>query len=215
MIKKSTVQEKINKAVAYLRTSSDKQAYEDNKVNILKFAGERNLGEIDFVEEQYTGKLPWKKRIIKSVIDDMSSGDKLIVPALSGLGKSMLEIMEILAAAKDKDIAIYDVKNGWELNGGMQSKILAMIFSMAAEIERDLISKRTADALKTARARGRVLGRPRGTGKSKLDQYREEIVELLKNGSTQIHIARKYKTTQPNLYHWLKKNKLADIKPVY
>jgi DNA invertase Pin-like site-specific DNA recombinase len=215
MTRKNAVQEKMNKTVAYLKFSADEQDYQKNKVNILKFAGDRHLGEIDFVEENYTGKVPWEKRQIKSLIDNLGSGDKLIVPALSGLGKSMLEIMEILAVAKEKDIAIYDVKNGWELNGSMQSKILAMIFSIAAEIERDLLSKRTTDALKTARARGKTLGRPRGTGKSRLDQYREEIVALLKNGSTQIHIARKYKTTQPNLYHWLRKNKLADTRPVY
>jgi DNA invertase Pin-like site-specific DNA recombinase len=205
----------MNKTVAYLKFSADDQDYQKNKVNILKFAGDRNMGEINFVEEICSGKMPWKKRQIKSLIDNLSSGDKLIVPALSGLGKSMLEIMEILAAAKEKDIAIYDVKHGWELNGNMQSKILAMIFSIAAEIERDLISKRTTDALKTAMARGKIIGRPRGTGKSKLDKYREEIVTLLENGSTQIHIARKYKTTQPNLYHWLRKNRLADIRPVY
>jgi DNA invertase Pin-like site-specific DNA recombinase len=215
MKKKNAVQEKMNKTVAYLKFSADDQDYQKNKVNILKFAGDRNMGEINFVEEICSGKMPWKKRQIKSLIDNLSSGDKLIVPALSGLGKSMLEIMEILAAAKEKDIAIYDVKHGWELNGNMQSKILAMIFSIAAEIERDLISKRTTDALKTAMARGKIIGRPRGTGKSKLDKYREEIVTLLENGSTQIHIARKYKTTQPNLYHWLRKNRLADIRPVY
>jgi len=205
----------MNTTVGYLKISSDEGENEQSKAAILKFAGERHLGKINFVEEKYTGKLPWQERKIKTVIDSLGNGDKLIVPALSGLGKSILEIMEILAAAKEKDIAIYDVKNERELNGNMQSEILAMIFSIAADIERDLISKRTMDALKAAREKGKILGRPRGTGKSKLDPYREEIVALLKNGSTQTHIARKYKTTQPNLYHWLKKNRMSDIRPVY
>jgi DNA invertase Pin-like site-specific DNA recombinase len=127
----------------------------------------------------------------------------------------MLEIMEIMAAAKEKGIAIYDVKNALELNGNMNSKIMAMVFKIAVGIERELISKRTIEGLKAARAKGKLLGRPKGTGKSKLDIHREEIIALLKNGSTQVHIARKYGTTQPNLFNWLRKHKLEDIKPVY
>ena len=127
----------------------------------------------------------------------------------------MLEIMEILALAKEKGIAIYDVKNGWDLNGTIQSKVMALVFSIAAEIERDLISKRTKEGLRVARAKGKLLGRPKGPGKSKLDKYTEEIIALLKTGSTQVYIAKKYKTTQPNLYNWIKKNGLQDIKPEY
>lgn len=114
----------------------------------------------------------------------------------------MLEIIEILAIAKEKGIAIYDVKNGWDLNGSIQSKVMALVFSIAAEIERDLISKRTKEGLRMARAKGKLLGRPKGPGKSKLDKYKEEITALLKTGSTQVYIAKKYKTTQPNLHNW-------------
>ncbi len=139
----------------------------------------------------------------------LGDGDHLIVPELSRLGRSMLEIMEMLSIAKDKGINIYAVKGGWELNSSIQSKVVAMAFSIAAEIERDLISKRTKEALAARKAQGIKLGRPRGPGKSKLDQYREEIIALLKNGSTKAYVARKYATTQPNLYNWLKKNKIA------
>jgi DNA invertase Pin-like site-specific DNA recombinase len=204
-----------NKTFAYLRVSTADPDTKKSKADILKFADDRDMGTINFVEEKISGKIPWKKRQIKNIIDELGGGDKLIVPELSRLGRSMLEVMEILAVAKEKNIAIYDVKNGWELNGSIQSKILAMVFSIAAEIQRDIISKRTIEALKAAKANGKLLGRPRGLGKSKLDVYREEIISLLKNGSTQIYIAKKYKTTQPNLYNWLKKNKLSDIKPVY
>jgi DNA invertase Pin-like site-specific DNA recombinase len=217
IMKKIVKPETKKKNFAYLRVSAvDQNTDTDkNKADILKFAYDRNMGTINFVEEKISGKIPWQKRQIKNIIDELGSGDKLIVPELSKLGRSMLEVMEILAVAKEKNIAIYDLKNGWELNGSIQSKILAMVFNIAAEIQRDIISKRTIEALKEAKANGKLLGRPRGSGKSKLDIYREEIISLLKNGSTQIYIAKKYKTTQPNLYNWLKKNKLSDIKPVY
>ena len=126
----------------------------------------------------------------------------------------MLEIMEMLSIAKQKGIYIFAVKGGWELNGSIQSKVVAMAFSIAAEIERDLISKRTTEALRQRKLQGVRLGRPPGPGKSKLDQYREEIVALLKNGSKKNYIAKKFGTTPPNLHNWLKKNKI-DSKPVF
>lgn len=203
------------KTFSYLRVSTEYQETEKNKADVLKFANDRDFGKVHFVEEKVSGTKSWKERKIKRIIDELGDGDKLIVPELSRLGRSMLEIMEILALAKEKGIEIYDVKNGWELNGTIQSKVMALVFSIAAEIERDLISKRTIEGLRVARAKGKLLGRPRGPGKSKLDQFREEIISLIKTGSTQTYIARKYKTTQPNLYNWLKKNRLQNIKPEY
>lgn len=203
------------KTVSYLRVSTEEQETEKNKADILKFCNDRNFGKVHFVEEKVSGTKSWKERKIKKIIDDLGGSDRLIVPELSRLGRSMLEIMEILALAKEKGIAIYDVKNGWELNGTIQSKVMALVFSIAAEIERDLISKRTKEGLRVARAKGKLLGRPKGPGKSKLDKYQEEITALIKTGSTQVYIAKKYKTTQPNLYNWIKKNGLQDIKPEY
>lgn len=203
------------KTVAYLRVSTTDQDNEKNKTDILKFANDRDFGKVHFVEEKVSGVKSWKERKIKNIIDELTEGDKLIVPELSRLGRSMLEIMEIMAVAKEKGIHIYDVKNKWALNGSIESKVMAMVFSIASEIERDLISKRTVEGLKAARAKGRLLGRPRGPGKSKLDAYKEEIIALMKTGSTQVYIARKYKTTQPNLHNWLRKHDLINIQPVY
>ena len=203
------------KTISYLRVSTFEQDTEKNKAAVLKFANDRDFGKVQFVEEKVSGTKSWKERKIKKIIDDLGEDDRLIIPEISRLGRSMLEIMEILALAKEKGIAIYDVKNGWELNGTIQSKVMALVFSIAAEIERDLISKRTTEGLRVARAKGKLLGRPRGPGKSKLDKHREEIISLIKTGSTQVYIAKKYGTSQPNLYNWLKKNVLQGIKPEY
>ena len=205
----------MTKTVSYLRVSTEDQDTEKNKAEVLKFANERDFGRVHFVEEKVSGTKSWKERKIKKIIDELGEGDILIVPELSRLGRSMLEIMEILALAKEKGIAIYDVKNGWELNGTIQSKVMALVFSIAAEIERDLISKRTTEGLRVAKAKGKLLGRPKGPGKSKLDKHREEIISLIKTGSKQTYIAKKYGTSQPNLYNWVKKNGLQGIKPEY
>ena len=121
----------------------------------------------------------------------------------------MLECMEILSIASAAGIRVYAIKGAWRLDEIIQSRIIAMAFSMAAEIERDLISARTTEALRALRARraaGLPLGRPKGPGKSKLDPFRAEIEALLANGSTQKFIAKRYNTTPANLSNWIRKN---------
>lgn len=142
------------------------------------------------------------------VLEELQDSDTIIVAELSRLGRSMLECMEILALASRKGIRIYAIKGNWQLDQTIQSKIIAMAFSMAAEIERDLISQRTTEALRFRKAQGLKLGRPKGPGKSKLDVFRPEIEGLLANGSTQKFIAKRYHTTEANLHNWLKKNGL-------
>lgn len=197
------------KTVAYLRVSTTQQDLEKNKADILNFANNKRFGNVDWVEEKVSGKVSWKRRAIKGIIDKLKKGDRLIVPELSRLGRSMLEIMEILSVAKEKGISIYAVKGGWELNGTIQSKVMAMAFSIAAEIERDLISQRTKEALKARKAAGVKLGRPKGPGKSKLDAYREEILALLKTGVPKTKVAAKYAVNTTTLYNWIKKNNLS------
>lgn len=120
----------------------------------------------------------------------------------------MLECMEILSAAVEKGVRVYAVKGNWSLDSSIQSKIVATAFSMASEIERDLISQRTEQALRYKKEQGVKLGRSLGPGKSKLDQYRPETEALLKNGSTQKFIAGRHGTTEANLHNWLRKNHL-------
>ena len=197
-----------NKTIAYLRVSTMEQDLEKNKADILTFANNKDFGKVKFVEEKVSGMKNWKNRKIKNVIDDLNKGDRLIVPEFSRLGRSILEIMEMLSILKDKEVNVYAVKGNWELNGSLQSKIMAMVFSIASEIERDLISKRTKEALRARKVAGVKLGRPRGAGKSKLDEFKEEIIALLRNGSSKKFVAERYGTSQVNLYNWLRKNSL-------
>jgi DNA invertase Pin-like site-specific DNA recombinase len=196
------------KVVGYLRVSTVSQDLEKNKADILTYANDHRLGNVEFVEEVVSGKVSWKLRKIKEVIDSLGKDDWLIVAELSRLGRSMLEIMEIIGEAKRKDINIFAIKNNWTLNGSIESKILLMVFSMASEIERDLISARTTEALRVRKASGVKLGRPKGAGKSKLDQHTEEIVALLRDGVPKRRVAKKFGTSVVNLYNWIAKNDL-------
>lgn len=197
------------KTTAYLRVSTIDQDLEKNKADILKLANSLELGHVHFEEEKVSGKVSWRKRKIANVLEDSGAGDNIIVSELSRLGRSMLECMEILSIAAQKGVNVYAIKGNWRLDSSIQSKIIAMAFAMAAEIERDLISKRTKEALVAKKANGVRLGRPKGVGKSKLDLYRPEIEAMMNNGSTQAFIAKRYQTTEANLHHWLKQRGLA------
>jgi DNA invertase Pin-like site-specific DNA recombinase len=198
-----------SKTVAYLRVSTTEQDIEKNKAQILHLANERNLGQVHFVEEKVSGKVHWKKRKIAQILDELKLADTIIVSELSRLGRSMLECMEILSIATHKGIKIYAVKGDWQLDHSLQSKVIAMAFSIAAEIERDLISQRTREALRYRKEQGKPLGRPRGVGKSKLDVFKPEIEALLLNGSTQRFVANRYHTTTANLNRWIKRHNLS------
>lgn len=198
--------------ISYLRVSTIDQNLEKNKADILHLANNKNLGQVQFVEETISGRVSWKKRKIAAIIEQLQKGDNLIVSELSRIGRSMLEIMEVLNIAIEKGINVYAIKGDWKLDNSIQSKIMAMVFAMAAEIERDLISKRTKEALQAKKAAGFKLGRPKGPGKSKLDPYRLEIEALLNNGSTQRFIAQKYDTTPANLSLWMKKHGIKSKK---
>ena len=117
--------------------------------------------------------------------------------------------MEILSIASGAGIRVHAIKGSWRLSETIQSKIVAMAFSMAAEIERDLISARTKEALRARKASGLPLGRPKGPGRSKLDRFRPEIEALLANGSTQKFIAKRYSTTPGNFSNWMRKNGIS------
>jgi DNA invertase Pin-like site-specific DNA recombinase len=194
--------------IGYLRVSTNEQDLDKNKADILHLANDKNLGKVHWEEEKISGRVHWKKRKISDVIERLRPGDNLIVSELSRLGRSMLECMEILSIALHKGIHIHAIKGNWQLDNSIQSKIVAMAFSMATEIERELISQRTREALRTKILNGVKLGRPKGPGKSKLDQYRPEIEALLANGSAQKFIAKRYRTSESNLLRWIRKHGL-------
>lgn len=196
------------KTIAYLRVSTVDQNIDKNKADILLLANSLRLGHVQFVEEKVSGKISWRKRKVATILESCQDGDIIIVSELSRLGRSMLECMEILSIATNKGIKVYSVKGNWQLDGSLSSKIIAMAFALASEIERDLISERTKEALRVKKQQGFKLGRPPGVGKSKLDPYRLEIEALLKNGSTQAFIAKRYGTTEANLHHWMTKRSI-------
>jgi len=193
------------KTIGYLRVSTTDQDLDKFRADVLEFVNQRDFGRVEFVQEKVSGKKPWRERELGQVVENLAAGDRLIVPELSRLGRSTIEVLEIIQKAKAADACIYAVKGGWQLDDSMQSKIISTVLAMLAEIERDLISERTREALAAKRAAGVKLGRRPGPGKSKLDEHADEIQALLANGSTKKFVAERYGTTVQNLSHWLRR----------
>lgn len=196
------------KVIGYLRVSTQDQDLEKNKADILTFSNERRLGHVEWVEEKVSGVKTWRKREIAKAVESLNAGDWLIVPELSRLGRSTLDILDLLANLREKQVNVYALKGAWALNGTIESKVFLTMMALFSEIERDLIGARTKEALKARKAAGVKLGRRPGPGKSKLDQYRPEIEALLKNGSSLNFIAKRYKVSGFTIRNWIKKNKI-------
>ena len=197
------------RTMSYLRVSTNDQDNRKFRQDVRAYANRMDFGKVEFVEEKVSGKKPWRNRKIAQLIAEMRAGDKLIVPELSRLGRSTLEVLEILKAAKDNDIAVYAVKENYQLNGdGVQAKMMSTMLALFSDLEREYISMRTKEGLAAARRKGKQLGRPKGPGKSKLDPHRDEIIDKLKLGVPKTKIAKRYSTTPVNLHNWLKKNEI-------
>jgi DNA invertase Pin-like site-specific DNA recombinase len=201
------------RVVSYLRASTADQDTAKNRADVLAFANAKGfVGRVAFVEERVSGLKSWRKRKLAQVVEDLKQGDILIVPELSRLGRSLVEVLEVLNVLTDKDVAVYSVKEAFQLNGqNIQAKVMRTMLGLFAEIERDLISARTKEGLAAARAKGVKLGRPKGPGKSKLDPYEPEIIALLKNGSKKNFVARRYGVTPATLTNWLKRHGLDKV----
>lgn len=199
---------RIGMTYAYIRVSTGKQDIENQRFEILKYANDRKLGNVEFIEETVSGKKSWKDRKLSELIEKLQKGDILIVVELSRLGRSMLEIMELLSILLRKGVELHIVKNKQILKDDLHSKVFAMAFSIAAEIERELISQRTKEALAKRRAEGKPIGRPKGSYSSSLDRYRSQIEEFLSKGVSISSIAKIIGVPYMTLYDYIKKRNL-------
>ena len=190
---------------AYLRVSTIDQNTEKNKIDVLKFANDKKLGNVLFIEEQISGRANFKNRQLGQLLEEMQKDDVLIVPELSRIARSIIQILEVIEITTQKGIVLYSIKENFCSNDkSITSTVATTIFALVAQIERELISMRTKEALQVKKASGIKLGRPKGTGKSKLDEHKEDILKLIELHVPKTIIAKQYNTSSGNLHKFLK-----------
>lgn len=190
---------------AYLRVSTIDQNTEKNKIDVLKFANDKKLGNVLFIEEQISGRANFKNRQLGQLLEEMQKDDVLIVPELSRIARSIIQILEVIEITTQKGIILYSIKENFCSNDkSITSTVATTIFALVAQIERELISMRTKEALQVKKASGVKLGRPKGSGKSKLDPYKDDILKLIELHVPKTIIAKQYNTSAGNLHKFLK-----------
>ncbi len=165
----------------YIRVSTDKQTVENQRYELNQFC-ERNALVVDkWIEETTSSLKDLHERKLGKLLKKMKRGDVLICSELSRLGRNLLMIMAILNECMNRDIHVWTIKDNYRLGSDINSKVLAFAFGLSAEIERNLISQRTREALARKKAEGVVLGRPVGrkSSKTKLTGQERKINELL------------------------------------
>lgn len=183
---------KINMIYGYIRVSTDRQTVENQRFEIVKFCNKSEIIIDEWFEETISGTKEVDKRILGELLVKLKKDDILICSELSRLGRSLFMIMDILNQCMKREIQLWTIKDNYRLGCDISSKVLAFAFGLSAEIERNLISQRTREALARAKNDGIHVGRPKGSKSkiTKLTKQENEIRDLLKKGISKTEIAR-------------------------
>ncbi|WP_028895928.1 master DNA invertase Mpi family serine-type recombinase [Prevotella sp. HUN102] len=196
----------------YIRVSSDKQTVENQRFEITNFCEKERLSIDDWIEETISGTKNYSKRQLGKLLKKVGKDDIIICSELSRLGRNLFMIMEILNICMTKECRVWTIKDNYRLGDDIQSKVLAFAFGLSAEIERNLISQRTKEALARKKAEGIVLGRPKGRRSSpeKYKLFGKEVLisELLKSGISKRKISKICKVDRNTLARFIELNKL-------
>lgn len=180
--------------IGYLRVSTSKQHLANQQDEIRRFADSRNLRVDHWVTEIVSGKKKRADRKLGGLLQRMKSGDTLIVTEVSRLSRTLTDIMSIMGKCLEKGINLYTTKEGYSFDNTINSKVLCFAFGLVAEIEHNLISLRTKEALALRKAEGAVLGRKKGsyTKTNVLIENRRIIIGMLKRDCSVADICRRF-----------------------
>jgi DNA invertase Pin-like site-specific DNA recombinase len=198
-------------AYAYVRVSTDRQDLDNQRHGILEYANTHAIGGIEFVEDAESGRVSWQNRTVGKLLTQTSQkGDVVIFAEISRMARSTLQVLEMLECCMRRGISVHIAKQQMVLDGSMQSRIAATVLGLAAEIERELISLRTTEALAKRKAEGKSLGRPKGrkSASLKLDAFETEIRTYLGKGISKRSIAKLLDCSPSTLYDWLSRRGL-------
>ena len=196
----------------YIRVSTDKQTVENQRFEIDRFCNRQNLKIDQWIEETISGTKEVEKRQLGRLLKKLQKGDVLICSELSRLGRSLFMIMDVLSECMKKEIQLWTIKDNYRLGTDISSKVLAFAFGLSAEIERNLISQRTKEALARAKAEGKTLGRPKGRKNrilnSRCQSKHDYIIKKIKQGVSIPEIAKRIKVARGTLYRYLAYTKI-------
>ena len=190
----------------YIRVSTDKQTVDNQRYEIERFCSKNDIKIEQWIEETISGNKSPDKRLLGSLLTEVKRDDLIICSELSRLGRNLFMIMSILNHLMRNDVRIWTIKDNYRLGDNIQSKVLAFAFGLSAEIERDLLSQRTKEALARKRSEGKILGRPGGkkSVRVKLSGNEHEIRALREKQISMSAIGRMYGVSRMTVGTFLK-----------
>jgi len=199
----------------YIRVSSDKQTVENQRFEIINFCEQQGHAIDGWIEETVSGTRTYKQRKLGKLLTRIHKDDVIICSELSRLGRNLFMIMEILNVCMSRECRLWTIKDGYRLGDDINAKVLAFAFGLSAEIERNLISQRTREALARKRAEGIVLGRPRGrqlpVQQLTAYKYRERILAMRAEGYSLYAISKRLNLNRNSLKRYLTRLNAASL----
>lgn len=187
-----------NHIYAYIRISTNKQTTESqlNELNNYCESHNYNLNPQNIIiDEGVSGSVKWTDRKINDIMNKIKKNDIIIVPEISRIGRNMNEVNEIIAICDRNKVKIIDIKNNLTLDGSFQSNMMASLYSMFSQMERQIISERVKQGLVIAKEKGHLYGRKRGIKKNKLDDKINLIIEYSKEGRSFNSMAKEFEVS--------------------
>ncbi len=194
----------------YIRVSTDRQTVENQRFEISEFCKKQEIVVDKWIEETISGTKEVENRKLGKLLNKMKKEDVLICSELSRLGRSLLMIMGILNQCMQNEVQVWTIKDNYRLGNDISSKVLAFAFGLSAEIERNLISQRTKEALARKKAEGVILGRPIGSKsvKTKLTGQESKIKGLLNKKVSHSAISRILNVHRLTVTNFVRNNSL-------
>ena len=199
---------------AYLRVSSDHQDYENQQQGVERLAAKLGICiEKYIIDNGISGTTEPDKRNLGKLLRHLHEGDVVLVSEMSRLARNMLMMFRIVEKLLRKKVKLYSVKDNFILDDSLQSKILVFAFGIASQIERDMISARTKEALALRKSQGIHLGRPFGMKipNYKLLNKRTYIERCLKDGKSKNYIARRCKCSAKTMRKFINNEILNNV----
>ncbi len=196
---------------SYIRVSTDKQNLENQESEIQRYCDLNSLKIDESIKLEISSRKNIRERRLDELLEKLNSGDILIVTELSRLGRSTGEVINLIDSLIKMKVEIRILKqNLFIKQHDPMNKMLITILSMFGEFERDIISQRTKEALKTLKDKGIKLGKSVGTLQSTIyDEDKDRIVELLTLGLSYRKVVGHLKYgSVSTLYNFVKKRKL-------
>ncbi len=192
----------MGKVIGYVRVSSEGQEVNGQRHTILEY-GNLHQMQVEMREFIVSSRKDAKERGIDELVDALADGDTLLITELSRLGRNMLETLTLVDTLAKKGVKLIFIKQPeLSIDGGFRDLLIA-VYGYIAQTEREYISMRTKQGLAAAKAKGKTLGRPKGSRSSKLDDRIGEIKELLEKGISQASIAKLMDVSKPSLHYFL------------